>query len=452
MKFKSVISAVTAAAMSVTMLAVSVSADTTAKTLSDVVTAAEFTLVSNSGSTDRPSLNSNKWTSVTTTAAYTDEYKAVFGENVANAGTGYVNWFGTSRRGVVSADITVTAEQAGTPYKAYVVLVGGTVVPTVKIGNGDEITMTADTASIGTVSIGTTSGTETKSLYIASCTIGSLNEGTYTVTWGGGSPSDIVAAGFGTVANSAKAAAVGTIYKAADLFSSTTAFTQEFVGANEATDAANYTAFGAPFGELSTITKTNYPNYATTGSVVLKYNIAAAGSYTLNILTQEYDKLYFDVDLDGTQVQDGSTLSGLKQFAKHDSRGITVQQAPLSNLTAGEHLITLTGSGEIGLMAIVLTMDAEPEPEPVVVTAENIKTGGGAYEDGSYGFTSEVKIGETAVDFTGAKWKITNSEDKIATVDAAVETKVMNADVVFGLVLTPAAVGNNTITSVQFVY
>ena len=79
-------------------------------------------------------------------------------------------------------------------------------------------------------------------------------------------------------------------------------------------------------------------------------------------------------------------------------------------------------------------------------TAVDAEPIGGTFEDGSMGWTAETSFDGTP---TSAVWTVTNSEDKKATIDAAIPA-IEGASVRVGLVLTQEAIGDNTIDSVTF--
>lgn len=89
-------------------------------------------------------------------------------------------------------------------------------------------------------------------------------------------------------------------------------------------------------------------------------------------------------------------------------------------------------------------IEAPTEDETVIDAAA--LNGGEAYEDGSMGWTVTAGDPETAM--TSAKWLITNDEGVTVEKEAAMTTFTGKA--VFGLVLTDNAIGDNTISSVQF--
>ncbi len=97
---------------------------------------------------------------------------------------------------------------------------------------------------------------------------------------------------------------------------------------------------------------------------------------------------------------------------------------------------------ETGIYKGSLVAD-EPEPvEPVTVTPLD-----NDFEDGSQGWTAAIPASTEAV--TGGTWKITNSNNQVATVDANIGA-AMEGSFTIGLVLTETAVGDNTISSVAF--
>lgn len=173
-------------------------------------------------------------------------------------------------------------------------------------------------------------------------------------------------------------ASVDTIYKAADLCEKTsTNDTMDF----DSTKADAYAAIGAPFGDSSSFTPTNYPAVAQNAdaNATLTYNIETAGTYTFSMLVLEYNNRYPVVTLDNgeTPVLDGSTLTGQPKYGNGFGRQYTILQVGLK-LTEGKHTISwVPASGRIqGLFAVVLHMNTQSNVPAtgISISAQNINT------------------------------------------------------------------------------
>ena len=111
--------------------------------------------------------------------------------------------------------------------------------------------------------------------------------------------------------------------------------------------------------------------------------------------------------------------------------------------------------GEVKVTNIKVTNGEAPAPAETAAKATSIT---GTMEDNSLGYYVDITPDGTT-DFTGAKWRVTNSDsetaDKTAAVgDTTTETTVTanGGSVRFGLVITAGAIGENTITKVEFIY
>lgn len=109
-----------------------------------------------------------------------------------------------------------------------------------------------------------------------------------------------------------------------------------------------------------------------------------------------------------------------------------------------------TWSGETVVKSIEWISGPEPEQ---TINAEEIS--GSPFSDGSRGWTAVV-TGEsgTAFNLENAQWSITNAEDKMTTVDANIGDTTFSGEgeIIFGLVLSKTAIGENIIKDVEFIY
>ena len=178
------------------------------------------------------------------------------------------------------------------------------------------------------------------------------------------------------------------------------------------------------------------------------------GSYTYEGLTY-YEDPTFLIHTINADIGDADTPATID---------IKVEMTPTAyKVTAGEG-VTLNGVAADGYVTAGSTVsytynekeytseaitaptviEAPTEDEAVIDAAA--LNDGKAYEDGSMGWT--VTAGDPETTMTSAKWLITNDEGVTVQKEAAMTTFTGKA--VFGLVLTSNAIGDNTISSVQF--
>ena len=330
------------------------------------------------------------------TAAYTEEYSNIFGENFSKAGTSKVGFLGSNFGGYVTKNYTI--DETGS-YKAYIMVSYAQ--------NNNQFALSKDGTQVvqGTlVDKSEKVGTNGQDLFIYTYDIDNLEAGTYEFKYYSelGQCSDFVAAAI--VAAEAPATAtpapatetpaptdapVSTIApipaKGMTLPSgvNTTDKSSKIYNWNDKATDEMKAVFGDPLTGVNT--EALVPMGAADRTISAKINVSAeqAGSYKLMVLGIEYSNRYYNVKVDsGNAIAPENTNPGKVALIDptESNSDLTITTYDLGELTEGEHTISVisaaNNSRDFFAMGFVkytpapATETPAPTEEPATATPE----------------------------------------------------------------------------------
>ena len=323
------------------------------------------------------------------TAAYTEEYSNIFGENFSKAGTSKVGFLGSNFGGYVTKNYTI--DETGS-YKAYIM------VSYAQSNNQFALSKDGTQVVQGTlVDKSEKVGTNGQDLFIYTYDIDNLEAGTYEFKYYSelGQCSDFVAAAI--VAAEAPATAtpaptdapVSTIApipaKGMTLPSgvNTTDKSSKVYNWNDKATDEMKAVFGDPLTGVNT--EALVPMGAADRTISAKINVSAeqAGSYKLMVLGIEYSNRYYNVKVDsGNAIAPENTNPGKVALIDptESNSDLTITTYDLGELTEGEHTISVisaaNNSRDFFAMGFVkytpapATETPAPTEEPATATPE----------------------------------------------------------------------------------
>ena len=172
------------------------------------------------------------------------------------------------------------------------------------------------------------------------------------------------------------------------------------------------------------------------GKIESVFDIPEAGEYTLSILCQSGNERSYVIKENDSELAKTSVCP----------KGFAVVTADISFDNSGSHTLTILGNNDAPNFIGIVLNKKENRTDAAAINDGN------AYDDGSMAWTATISPSST-ISFTNAYWDISNGTNN-AHVDAncPAVTAGQGSEIVFGLVLSKEAIGDNTISDVDFVY
>lgn len=209
-----------------------------------------------------------------------------------------------------------------------------------------------------------------------------------------------------------------------------------------------------------------WPSEALTISPAVTVYPGAVVEYDVTLANNEFTKFYTEPKFNWTGIQNKTfvpsdfTANGDGTYTAHMTAKYELYGSTAA--TTIENLSTLriqfqnayngdgadyNYTGDVTVTNITVKNGAAPVAETAAEAASISET----TADGSLGYLVNTIITDAA-NLSGAVWRITNGAGAKAEVSAKIDTAVQDTEIVVGLVLTATAVGDNTISKVEFVY